>query len=534
MNRLTLWIFALFVITTICLGYSSKPPSHTGAQGVPDRGESCTSCHGSSETGSLVISNLPDRYKVSQRYTVKVELSQKGRERWGFAMTALDASGNRAGTFENIDGNTQVFNSSGRQYIGHTSSGTAAGQLDNNIWVVHWTAPNNDKGKITFYASGNAADNSGDTTGDSGYKIQVIIKPETNNPPTCYPETISTYQEKPVSIKLQTSDIDNDALIYEIVRPPGHGNLSGTAPNLTYTPDAGYVGNDSFRFRANDGKINSNRCTVSLTINSIGVNIPDPNLRGALEKALGKNEGDAITKEDLEGLTELTYEARDGNKTSNLIAISNLTGIEHCSELEKLHLNFNLVTDITPIQNLTKLSYLSLYVNPISDITPLSNLNNLTKLQLNTADQGNGISDVRPLKNLTKLSYLDLSNNQISDISSLKNLSELTNLILYNNLIEDLTTISSLVNLEILTLSSNKISDADLSVLTNLKSLTQLRVGNNQLADISILSNLPNLTELWLYDNQIEDISALNILTSLRILDVNGNSKIKDISPIAR
>ena len=35
--------------------------------------------------------------------------------------------------------------------------------------------------------------------------------------------------------------------------------------------------------------------------------IPDPNLRLALEKALGKNEGEAIAKEDLVGLEELKF-----------------------------------------------------------------------------------------------------------------------------------------------------------------------------------------------------------------------------------
>ena len=35
---------------------------------------------------------------------------------------------------------------------------------------------------------------------------------------------------------------------------PLHGTLSGTAPNLTYTPDANYHGSDSFLFKANDGE----------------------------------------------------------------------------------------------------------------------------------------------------------------------------------------------------------------------------------------------------------------------------------------
>ena len=44
------------------------------------------------------------------------------------------------------------------------------------------------------------------------------------------------------------------------------------------------------------------------------VNIPDPNLRAALEKTLGENEGDAITKEDLAGLEELMYVGTEGGR----------------------------------------------------------------------------------------------------------------------------------------------------------------------------------------------------------------------------
>jgi VCBS repeat-containing protein len=48
--------------------------------------------------------------------------------------------------------------------------------------------------------------------------------------------------------------------------------LSGTAPNLTYTPAANYNGTDSFTFVANDGQTNSAIATVSITV--IPVNDP--------------------------------------------------------------------------------------------------------------------------------------------------------------------------------------------------------------------------------------------------------------------
>ena len=103
---------------------SGKPPTDANGKsysGAP--GEStCLSCHGDSSNGSLTISDLPDAYQGELPYTIKVTLSQSGRIRWGFVMTALDTDGNQAGTFETTDGNTQTFSSGGRQvYRAHVN-----------------------------------------------------------------------------------------------------------------------------------------------------------------------------------------------------------------------------------------------------------------------------------------------------------------------------------------------------------------------------------------------------------------------------
>lgn len=58
-------------------------------------------------------------------------------------------------------------------------------------------------------------------------------------------------------------------LTYTVVSAPSHGTLSGTAPNLTYTPTSGYSGADSFTFKANNGT-DSNVATVSITVSASG------------------------------------------------------------------------------------------------------------------------------------------------------------------------------------------------------------------------------------------------------------------------
>ncbi|RIK42795.1 MAG: adhesin, partial [Chloroflexi bacterium] len=59
---------------------------------------------------------------------------------------------------------------------------------------------------------------------------------------------------------------DEDALTFSVVTPPAHGVLTGVAPNLTYSPDSGFSGNDSFTFRAFDGQSESNLATVTISV----------------------------------------------------------------------------------------------------------------------------------------------------------------------------------------------------------------------------------------------------------------------------
>jgi VCBS repeat-containing protein len=63
------------------------------------------------------------------------------------------------------------------------------------------------------------------------------------------------------------TDANGDALTAALVAGPAHGTLALSANgSFSYTPAAGYTGGDSFTYKANDGQLDSNSATVSLTV----------------------------------------------------------------------------------------------------------------------------------------------------------------------------------------------------------------------------------------------------------------------------
>lgn len=123
------------------------------------------------------------------------------------------------------------------------------------------------------------------------------------------------------------------------------------------------------------------------------VTFPDENLEKAIKDALGKPAGEVIIPEELAGLMELTANKKD---------ITDLSGIEYCTNLVLLSLEGNQVSDISPLSSLSNLKYLSLGSNQISDISSLASLSNLVSLRFRI----NQVSDISPLASLTKLEFL--------------------------------------------------------------------------------------------------------------------------------
>jgi len=161
------------------------------------------------------------------------------------------------------------------------------------------------------------------------------------------------------------------------------------------------------------------------TASSVVVDFPDPELEAAIRNAIGIQTRD-IHNTDLDELTDVYVDPG---------RISNLEGIQHCTNLTSLELGHNQIRDISPLSGLTNLTFLNLSDNQIRDISPLSGLTNLAHTLYLSNNQ---IHDISPLSKLIHLTGLNLAHNQIRDISPLSGLTNLTGLELRDNLIDDI------------------------------------------------------------------------------------------------
>ena len=125
---------------------------------------------------------------------------------------------------------------------------------------------------------------------------------------------------------------------------------------------------------------------------------------------------------------------------------------------------------------------------------------------------------------------LDISSLDLTDISQLASLTNLKKLNISNNMINDISVLSNLTNLEELYIDSNLITDiSPLSSLTNLKILD---IGTNNIQDISPIGNITSLQELSMQWLDVKDISCLQSLTNLKKLDIS-NTIVENLSPLS-
>ncbi|MCE9608611.1 MAG: DUF6288 domain-containing protein [Chthoniobacter sp.] len=138
--------------------------------------------------------------------------------------------------------------------LSNPTHGTLAGTAPNLTYTPasNYHGPDNFTFKVT--------DSEG-VVSSAAVSITII-----NDPPVANAQSLELAPNIGQAITLTGSDNCNDPLTYVVVTQPANGVLSGTAPNLTYTPNVNFSGTDSFTFKVNDGTNDSPVATVVLNV----------------------------------------------------------------------------------------------------------------------------------------------------------------------------------------------------------------------------------------------------------------------------
>ena len=111
--------------------------------------------------------------------------------------------------------------------------------------------------------------------------VRITVSPAA--PPIANSETIPVTFGTASGVYLSGMDPQGEALTSTVATQPAHGKLTGTAPSLTYTPNAGFHGADSFTFTVkNTSGLTSAPATITLNV-AVGTPTANPQSVSATE-----------------------------------------------------------------------------------------------------------------------------------------------------------------------------------------------------------------------------------------------------------
>ncbi len=154
----------LMVASSFVLKYSTGIAGYTGSPGEG----TCTGCHGaSSGTTTIGISSIPsfsgNMFSPGTTYTINISVGNSDFSRFGFGCEILNEKDSSTGIMSTPLTGVQFVNSfNSRQNATHTNMKSGLGSA---IFSFVWVAPQSDS--VWIYASGNAVNNDGNSTGDN-------------------------------------------------------------------------------------------------------------------------------------------------------------------------------------------------------------------------------------------------------------------------------------------------------------------------------------------------------------------------------
>jgi VCBS repeat-containing protein len=196
--------------------------------------------------------------------------------------------------------------------------------------------------------------------------VTITVGTPTNNPPTAnndaYNATVSTTLNVTAANGVLKNDTDpeNNALTATLVASPGHGSVAlNSDGSFVYTPTSGFIGTDTFTYKASDGTNQSNVATVTITVannqpptanndiyaatKNLGLSIPavngvlkndtDPESQSLTASIVTQPGHGTVTLNsdgsfsytptaDFTGTDTFTYKASDGTNQSNVATVT--------------------------------------------------------------------------------------------------------------------------------------------------------------------------------------------------------------------
>ncbi|GEN12362.1 hypothetical protein MFU01_73990 [Myxococcus fulvus] len=140
----------------------------------------------------------------------------------------------------------------------------AHGTLGGSPPAITYTPATGFRGEDRFQFTATDAEGMSST---ATVRVTVIRAPVA---PQVVPLDLELDEDSSIPLRLIATDENGDAVTYHIGPPPLHGSLSGTPPDLTYTPHADFSGTDVFGYWASDdGRLESTRAWVNITVRPI-------------------------------------------------------------------------------------------------------------------------------------------------------------------------------------------------------------------------------------------------------------------------
>ena len=129
-------------------------------------------------------------------------------------------------------------------------------------------------------------------------------------------------EDQQLALTLHGSDADGDALTFTVVTEPKHGSLAGTPPNLTFTPDPDFNGDDAIEFTVGDSYFTSDKAAVAIHV------LPVNDAPVATPQAIAAVEDTAIAitlaGTDIDG-DPLVFQVKDAPANGTVSAVTGAT-----------------------------------------------------------------------------------------------------------------------------------------------------------------------------------------------------------------